>query len=108
MTQATVSELRGRFTRHEIIALAYAFKDITPTWRLMANTSVLVARAEDAERSQRSITDNGANPVALVEKLRALTAAQATILQFQLINFWNSPRKGKGAPDLEQLIKSLS
>ena len=104
LKRATHHELKGRFTREEILALAESHKSIAPAWQIMCNTSVLVAHTEDAERYQYTISSHGANPKTLLEKLRQLTTAQATILQLELWAFWYRPEK---KPDLQLLVDSF-
>jgi len=106
LRRSTLHELRGRFSKEEIIALADSFKELTPTWQIMCNTDVFAAHTEDAEKYQSSATSNGADPLVLIEKIKQLTSAQASILQLELWAFWN--RNDATPPDLELLIKSLS
>jgi hypothetical protein len=105
LRRATLHELKGRFTREEIIALADSFNGLIPTWQIMCNPSVLVMHTEDAEKYQYSASQHGADPMALIEKLKVLTAAQATILQLELVSFWT--RDDNTNPDLETLIETL-
>jgi len=106
LRRSTLHELRGRFSREEIIAMADSFKGLIPTWQIMCNTSVLVAHTEDAEKYKSLASSNGADPLVLIEKIKQLTSAQASILQLELWAFWN--RDDATPPDLELLIKSLS
>lgn len=106
MRRATLHELKGRFTREEIISLADSFNGLIPTWQIMCNPQTLVMHTEDAEKYQSSASSHGADPDALIEKLKLLTSAQATILQLELWAFWN--RDENTDPDLETLIKTLS
>ena len=110
LRRATLAELKGMFTREEIIALADSFNGLMPTWQIMCNTSVFVAHTGDAEKFQYSISSHGADPAALLAKIGKLTAAQATILQLELVIFWNNEGEnsyGSPSPDLEKLIKYL-
>ena len=106
LRRSTMLELRGRFSKEEIIALADSFKEVSPTWQVMCNTDVLVAHFENAEKYQSSATSNGADPLVLIEKIKQLTSAQASILQLELFTFLN--RNDNADPDLKVLIKSLS
>lgn len=105
MRRATLHELKGRFIREEIIALADSFNGLIPTWQIMCNPQTLVMHTEDAEKYQYSASSNGADIERLTEKLQALTCAQATILQLELWAFWN--RDENTDPDIEVLIKTL-
>jgi hypothetical protein len=111
LRRATLAELKGIFTRDEIIALADSFNGLMPTWQIMCNASVFAAHTEDAELYQMSASSHGADPVALIDKIRRLTSAQATILQLELVIFWNNEAEnsyGSPSPDLEKLIKMLA
>ena len=98
----TIRELRGRFSRKEIMALIDSYKRATPHLQMMATNYVLVGHTKDAERDFRSTSSNNANLNVLIEKLKLLTSAQAAILQLELWAFWN--RNEDGAPDLENFI----
>lgn len=104
LRQATLRELKGLFTRDEIIGLADSFNGLIPTWEIMVNPSVLVAHTEDAEHFQQSLSMHSADPAILLPKLEKLTAAQATILQLELWAFWNRDESNP-SPDLEQFVK---
>ena len=110
LRRATIKELKGRFTREEITALADSFNGLMPTWQLMVNPSVLVAHTEYAEQFDGAISRHQADPKVLIKKLSELTAAQATILQLEFIRFWNTDGEGgygAPSPDLDKLIKFL-
>jgi len=106
LRRATLRDLKGKFTREEIIAMADSFNGLMPTWQIMVNPAVLVAHTEDAEKYQYSASSNGADINALLAKLETLSSAQATILQLELWAFWN--RDGTSSPDLETLVKTLA
>jgi hypothetical protein len=105
--RATCNELRGRFTREEIMALANSFKGLMPTWQLMVNPAVLVTHTEDAERYQYSASMYNTDPVALIQKLKVLTSAQATVLQLELVNFWNHPMESN-TDNFDNLFRTLA
>jgi hypothetical protein len=104
LRRATLHELKGRFTREEIGVLAECFSHATPAWSVMCNTSVLVSFIEDTERYNHASTRYAAKMPELLDKIRLLNTAQATILQLQLWSFWYRPEKN---PVLEELIQSL-
>jgi len=106
LRRATLHELKGKFCREEISALVDSFEGLVPTWRIMCNPLVLATQTEDAEKYRHSASSNGADPLALIEKIKQLTSAQASILQLELWAFWN--RDDATPPDMELLIKSLS
>ncbi|MBV5334194.1 MAG: hypothetical protein JZU49_00120 [Sulfuricurvum sp.] len=108
--RSTLNELKGVFSREEITAMADSFNGLIPTWKIMCNTSVLVAHTEDAEKYQQSASQHGAKIDELLEKLSKLTAAQAAILQLELVSYWNCEGTGgygSPSPDLEKLVKML-
>lgn len=105
LRRSTLLEIRGRFSKEEITALADSFKELSPNWQIMCNTDVLAAHFETAEKYQSSATSNGADPLVLIEKIKQLTSAQATILQLELFTFLN--RHDDEDPDIKVLIKSL-
>jgi citrate lyase beta subunit len=102
LRKATLHELKGKFTREEIIALIDSFNGLMPTWRIMCNTQVLVAHTEDAEKYQQSLSMHGAT-TDLIYKLAILTSAQATILQLELWAFWNRDDEN-ASPNIEEFI----
>ena len=106
LRRATIHELKGRFTRAEIITLANNFKGLVPAWKILCNPLVLIMQTEDAEKYQNSASSNGANLAELIDKLKLLTAARVAILQLELWAFWNHDESTE--PDLEVLIKYLS
>jgi len=106
LRRATIYELKGLFSREEIIALVHIYNGLVPVWKTMCNPSVLIVQIEDAEKYKNSTTSYGANPSELIDKIRTLTAAQAAILQLELWIFWNND-EGKG-PNIERLVSLLS
>ncbi len=98
----TIRELKGRFSRKEIMALTDSFKRSTPRLQMMATNYVLEGHTRDAERDFKSTSSNNANLNVLIEKLKLLTSAQAAILQLELWAFWN--RNEDEVPDLEKFI----
>jgi len=105
LRRATIRDLKGKFTREEIIALLDSFNGLMPTWQIMVNPSVLVAHTADAEKYQYSASSHGADINALLAKLESLSSAQATILQLELWAFWN--RDETRSPDIETFISIL-
>lgn len=102
LRRATLKEIKGKFTTEEITAIVDSLNGLLPTWQLMVNPSVLIAHMQDAEEIEGTIKRHNADPEKIIEKLKQLTSAQATILQFEIINFWNGPSR-----DLEKFIKEL-
>ena len=98
----TIRELKGRFSRKELMALVDSFKRSTPVLRMMATNYVLEGHTRDAERDFKCTSSNNANLNVLIEKLKMLTSAQAAILQLELWAYWN--RNEDEVPDLERFI----
>ena len=98
----TIRELKGRFSRKEIMALVDSFKRSTPNLKMMATNYVVEGHTRDAERDFKCTSSNNANLNVLIEKLKGLTAAQAAILQLELWAYWN--RNEDEVPDLEKFI----
>ena len=98
----TIRELKGRFSRKEIMSLIDSFKSSTPNLKSMATNYVLVGHTRDAERDYKCTSSNNANLNVIIEKLKLLTAAQAAILQLELWAYWN--RNEDENPDLEKFI----
>ncbi len=98
----TVRELKGRFSRKEIMALVDSYKVSTPGLQSMATSYVLIGHTKDAERDFKSTSSNNANLNVLIDKLKMLTSGQAAILQLELWAYWN--RNEDDVPDLEKFI----
>lgn len=98
----TIRELKGRFSRKEIMALVDSYKISTPRLQMMATNYVLVGHTKDAERDFKCTSSNNANLNVLIEKQKMLTAGQAAILQLELWAYWN--RNEDEVPDLEKFI----
>ena len=98
----TVRELKGRFSRKEIMALIDSYKASAPRLQNMATNYVLVGHTKDAERDFKCTSSNNANLNVLIEKLKMLSSGQAAILQLELWAFWN--RNEDETPDLEKFI----
>jgi hypothetical protein len=108
LRRATLSEMKGKFTREEIIAMADAYNGTIPTWQYLANPGMFVAHMEDAEKFDGTCTRQKADPDKLIDKIGSLTSAQVAILQLELARFWNCEGPGgygSPSPDLEKLVK---
>lgn len=102
----TIRELKGRFSRKEIMALTDSYKRSSPHIKMMATNYVLVGHTKDSERDYKSTSSNNANLNVLIEKLKLLSSAQSAILQLELWAFWN--RDNDENRDLEKFIARLS
>ena len=98
----TIRELKGRFSRKEIMALIDSYKRSSPRLEMMATNYVMVGHTKDSEHDFKCTSSNNANLNVLIEKLKLLTSAQSAILQLELWAFWN--RNEDEIPDLEKFI----
>lgn len=108
--RATLAEIKGTFTRSEIIAMADSYNGTMPTWQYLANADMLRAHLEDAETYEAAFSKHGATLNQVLAKTEKLTAAQTAILQLELYIFWNNGHTssyGSPSPDLEKLVKKL-
>jgi hypothetical protein len=108
--RTTLIELKGKFSREEIIVLADITNGTMPTWRYLASREMLVAEVEDLRHFENVCDIYGVNFNAMIEKIKGLTAAQVAILQLELYRFWNVGGDGgydSPSPDLEKLINFL-
>ena len=103
LRRVTIMELRGRFNPLEIKAMAEVYKWFKPAWRIMCDNSAIITTIVNEEKHKALLSAGGVNIDILVKKLEALNSAQATILQLELINFWEHE-----TPDIKTLIKELS
>ena len=130
MHRSTILEIRGMFTRNEIIALAFYAKTKKPVLQIMCNTSIYALEIEEAEKYKSSISAHGVDPNALIGKIKKMTSAQVAILQLEIFSFLKRERKyhdhinfldrkvppqeiiasrnQQKNPDLEPLIQNLS
>jgi hypothetical protein len=104
LRRKTINELRGRFTREELIGFADSFNGLLPTWQLMSNPDVFMAHCYDAEKYQRSFSSHEADYNEVAKKISVLTSAQSTIFQLELWAFWNRDEEGP-SPDLDTFIE---
>lgn len=111
LRRGVLQELKGMFTREEIIAMADAWNGTMPTWNYLSIPKMFLIHMEDAENYEAAISKHGAKPAEMLEKIGRLNAAQCAILQLELYIFWNNGHTssyGSPSPNLEKLIKTLS
>ena len=95
----TIRELKGRFSRKEILALIDSYKRSSPQIEMMATNYVLVGHTKDSERDFKCMSSNNANLNVLIEKLKLLTSAQSAILQLELWAFSNRNKTDISDPE---------
>jgi len=103
LRRVTIMELRGRFTPSEIKAMAEAYKWFKPAWQIMCDNSAVITNLVNAEKHKSVASSFGVDIDTLVKKLETLTSSQATILQLELISFWEHE-----TPEIKTLVKALS
>lgn len=128
--QSTILEMRGLFSKNEIIALAFYARSKKPAWQSMGRTLLYANEIEEAEKYKSSISSYGVDPNALINKIKKMTSAQVAIFQLEIFSFWKRQRKyhdhvnfldrkvspqeiiasrnQQKNPDLEPLLKTLS
>lgn len=97
----TLLELKGIFTREELVALTDSLKGTLLEENFKPNKSMAVAHLEDFEQFENGISRHGANPEELFEKFQKLTSAQIYFLQEEILRFWERSQEMK----LEDFIK---
>jgi hypothetical protein len=111
LRRGVLQELKGMFTRSEIIAMADSYNGTMPTWNYMSVPNMFEIHMQDAETYEAAISKHGAKPTELLSKVAALSSAQTAVLQLELYIFWNnghSDSYGSPTPDLEKLIDKLA
>ena len=111
LRRAVLIELKGIFTREEIIVLADIYNGVMPTWKYLSSKEMLIAEVEDGEHFDGTCTRHEADIHKLIEKIKELSAAHVAILQLELYRFWNVQGDGgygSPSPNLEKLIEFLS
>ncbi len=98
----TIRELKGRFSRKEIMSLLDSYKRSTPDLHLLATNYIFVGHMRDAEIDHKCTSSNNANLNVLIEKIKMLNSAQVAILQQELWSYWNI--YDTEVPDLEKFI----
>lgn len=109
--RATIIELKGIFSREEIIVMTDCFNTLIPTWRYLTNQEIFLAEIIDGQHFDGVCDRHNADFDALTRKIRALSSAQVAVLHLELYRFWNvEGDKGYGAPspDMEKLIDFLT
>lgn len=102
----TMEEIQAiGFTRQEVTAISAAFNGTLMAEQTIARPEIVVAQLADAETYDRGISNYGADPDSLLNKLRTLTAAQAYYLLREVVLWWHTPG---GVPDAEVLWRALA
>lgn len=89
-------EIKATFRRSELVALLDAFNGTLVRGMNIPGRDLLIAQMEDAQQLDGSASRHGYDHENLMEKLRALTHAQAECLLLELRVFWEeiSPMEG--------------
>lgn len=127
LKRSTLLEIRGLFSPIEITALAMYAKTKKPSWASMCSALVYANDIEEAEKYRSSISSVGANPNAVIDKIKKMTSAQVAVFQIEIYSFWEHQRRlrehsdpsspeiaasdiitARKNPDLKPLINILS
>lgn len=100
----TLLELKGIFTRDELVALTDSLNGTLLEENFKPNKSMAIAHLEDFEQFENGISRHGANSDQLLAKVGNLTAAQIYFLQEEILKFWNMYTNDIG---LDEFIKSF-
>lgn len=87
----TVDELKGYFTHEELVALTDSQNGVLLSPDFIYNKSFLLAQLEDFEGLEGGISRQGADPNALLEKIKNLSQSQVFFLLLHTHIFWNNP-----------------
>lgn len=102
-------ELKGMFTREEIIAMVDSLNGSIHEDRFMANKKMMLYGLEDSEALDKRFTMHGASFHDFNKKFNVLTSAQCYFLIEEIRRFWDdAPAYGSPTPDLEKLIEKLT
>ena len=86
----TLLELKGYFTREELIALIDSQNGVLLTPDFIYNKSFLLAQLEDFEMFENGISRQSANPADLFSKIDKLAQSQVYYLLLDIHVFWQS------------------
>ena len=105
---STMYELKGKFTKPEIIALTDNLNGTMMQVEYATNGNMLIAHIEDGEKYEGVCSKHGANLNDLSAKIASLTSAQVLFLQDEINRFWNEPKAyGSPTPDLDKFIEAM-
>ena len=105
LRRRALEDLKGKFTREELTALADMF-NATTFDPAMAQRNVLIAEAEDSETYNSTLTRFNVDKEIFFGKLKKLTEIHAFWLIFKCWNFWYNGQNNAN-PDLEKWISQL-
>lgn len=87
-------ELKGVFTREELISIVDAQNGLLLETALQANKGIFLAHCEDAERLESAFSRNGANWDDARVKIEGMSPAQVFFLQDAIALFWERQETG--------------
>lgn len=99
LRRVTINELKGYFTREEIVALVDSLNGTMLTPEFIYNKQFWVIQLEDFENLENGISRHSANSKILLEKIENLSQSQVYFLLIDIHIFWNS------GCDLEEYLK---
>lgn len=103
LRRTIINQLKGMFTREELVALLSGYNGLIPTWDMLPSVELFIWHTQETEKYEAAISQHGADPAVLLKKIESLTSAQVTILQIELWAFWNHSETSN--PELEPFIE---
>lgn len=92
LLRITISELKGFFTREELIAILDSQNGVMLTPDFIYNKAFWVAQLEDFEMLENGISKHGAVPNDLFAKIKTMPSVQVYYFIIDIHLFWNSNR----------------
>lgn len=90
LLRITISELKGFFTREELIAILDSQNGVMLTPDFIYNKAFFLAQLEDFEMLENGISKHGADPVSLFDKIKTMPSVQVYYFILDIHLFWNS------------------
>jgi len=93
----TISELKGIFSREELIGLIASLNGTIFEPTFAANNRMFAIHCEDAEIYEKCFSTNNANQLVIMAKILSLTSAQTYFLQQEISMWWNDDKRDMDA-----------
>lgn len=103
----TLLEIKGFFTREELVALTDSLNGTLLEENFKPNKSMAIAHLEDFEQFENGISRHGADPDQLLAKIGNLTSAQIYFLQEEILRFWNVDNLS-GERSFDEFVKNFT
>lgn len=105
LRKQNLREIKGVFTREELVGLLSGFNGTIMEPQYMINQSMLIAHIEDADIYEFSFSSNNADSKVVIEKVKTLSSAQILFLQEEINRFWNQDSAYNS--DIEKFIENF-